>query len=103
MGVVLNSPALDPESVRLARASWDAATPGTRVLFFLRSKRSALKQLDSDELDAVPFRLWDELAPETCEALAWDVQFLRRVLGDGHRALKAATAIVGGSVVADAA
>lgn len=88
---------LSPESIRLARASWDAATPGTRVLFFLRSKRSALHPLVGDELDAVPFRLWDELPPETCEALAWDVQFLRRMLADGHAALKAATAVVGGS------
>jgi hypothetical protein len=86
-----------PESIRLARAAWDVATPGTRVLFFLRSKRSALRQLEGDELDAVPFRTWDELPPETCEALAWDVQFIRRVLSDGHKALKAATAIVGGS------
>lgn len=89
--------ALNPESIRLARASWDAATPGTRVLFFLRSKRSALRQLEGDELDSVPFRLWDELPPETCEAMAWDVQFVRRMLGDGHAALKAATAILPGS------
>lgn len=91
-----------PESIRLARASWDAATPGTRVLFFLRSKRASFRQLVDDELDSVPFRLWDELPPETCQALAWDVQFLRRVLGDGHAALKAATAIVGGSAGAAA-
>lgn len=86
-----------PESIRLARAAWDAATPGTRVLFFLRSKRSAMRQLECDELDQVPFRLWDELPPETCQALAWDVQFLRRMLADGHAALKATTAILPGS------
>lgn len=87
-----------PESIRLARAAWDAATPGTRVLFFLRSKRSSLKPLDSDELDAVPFRAWDELQPETCEALAWDVQFLRRYLGAGREALRAAEGHSGASV-----
>lgn len=91
---------VDPESVRLARASWDVATPGTRVLFFLRSKRSALKIPNPDELDALPFLSWDELPPETCQALAWDVQFLRRVLGDGHKALKASAAIVAGSGMA---
>jgi hypothetical protein len=64
-------------------------------LFFLRSKRSALKKLEGDELDQVPFRSWDELPPETCEALAWDVQFVTRMLRDGREALKAAT----GSVV----
>lgn len=92
-----------PDSIRLARAAWNVATPGTRVLFFLRSKRSALKQLDPDDLDAVPFRLWDELPPETCQALAWDVQFIRRVLGDGHAALRAATAIVDGSAASTVA
>lgn len=78
-----------PESLRLARAAWDAATPGTRVLFFLRSKRAACRQLDGDELDRVPFSTWDELPTETAEALAWDVQFLRRYLGDGRDALRA--------------
>lgn len=87
------SDALLPESIRLARASWDAATPGTRTLFFLRSKRSSVRKLDVEELESVPFRAWDELPPETCEALAWDVQFLWRVLGDGRAALKAATAV----------
>jgi hypothetical protein len=81
-----------PESIRLARASWDAATPGTRVLFFLRSKRSSLRKLEGDELDQIPFMSWEQLPPETAHTLAWDVQFLRRYLADGHAALKAATA-----------
>lgn len=78
-----------PDAVRLARAAWDAATPGTRVLFFLRSKRSALRQLEGDELDALPFRSWDELPPETAYALAWDVQFLSGYLRAGRDALRA--------------
>ncbi|MHB1430391.1 MAG: hypothetical protein ACYCVW_17040 [Rhodocyclaceae bacterium] len=81
--------AASPEAVRLARASWDAATPATRVLFFLRSKRSALRKLEGDELDEVPFRTWDQLPPETCEALAWDVQFLSNMLRGGREALRA--------------
>lgn len=92
--------ALLPESIRLARASWDAATPGTRVLFYLRSRYSALKALDPEQVGMIPFMAWDELPPETCQALAWDVQFLRRVLGDGHAALKATTAILAGSGMA---
>lgn len=84
-----------PEAVRLARAAWDAATPATRVLFFLRSKRSALVVPQGDELDAIPFRSWDELPPETAHALAWDVQFLSGYLRAGREALKAATASVG--------
>lgn len=87
--------ALLPESIRLARAAWDAATPATRVLFFLRSKRSALQPLEGADLDAVPFRSWDELTPETCHALAWDVQFLSGYLRAGRDALRAS----GGSVV----
>lgn len=83
-----------PEAVRLARAAWDAAIPATRVLFFLRSKRSAVRQLEGDELDRVPFQPWDELPPETAAALAWDVQFLSGVLGAGRAALRAAEGAV---------
>lgn len=78
-----------PEAVRLARAAWDAATPATRVLFFLRSKRAALKPLEGNDLDAVPFFDWDELPAETAYALAWDVQFLSGYLRAGRDALRA--------------
>lgn len=85
--------ALLPESVRLARAAWDAATPATRVLFFLRSKRSALRQLDGDELDQIPFLSWADLPPETAHTLAWDVQFVAGVLRGGRDALRAAEGV----------
>lgn len=88
--------ALLPESIRLARAAWDVATPGTRVLFFLRTRYAARQGIDRAEM-GLPFLPWDELPAEVASELAWDVQFLRRVLGDGHAALKAATAIVEGS------
>lgn len=78
-----------PESIRLARAAWDAATPATRVLFFLRSKRSALQPLDGSELDQVPFMTWNELPTETAQIIAWDVQFITRMLRDGRDALRA--------------
>lgn len=85
-----------PESVRLARAAWDAATPATRVLFFLRSKRAALRKLEGDELDALPFCAWDELPHETATVLAWDVQFVSGYLRAGREALRASEGVSGG-------
>lgn len=90
--------ALLPESIRLARAAWDAATPGTRVLFFLRSKRAALQPLEIDELDQIPFMTWDQLPPETAQHLAWDVQFIARMLRDGRDALRASEVVSGASL-----
>lgn len=86
-----------PESIRLARATWDAATPGSRVFLFLRCRYANKTGIPAGDL-GVPFMTWDELPPEIALELTWDVQFLRRVLADGHAALKASTAIVGGSV-----
>lgn len=87
-----------PESIKLARAAWDAATPGTRVIFFLRSKRSAHVVLKGDELDSVPFRSWDELPAETAYTLAWDVQFIVSMLRGGRDALRAAEGGSGASL-----
>lgn len=89
----MTAAALLPESIRLARAAWDAATPATRVLFFLRSKRSALIVPTGDELDAIPFRSWDELPPETAYVMAWDVQFITAMLRGGRDALRASEGV----------
>jgi hypothetical protein len=89
---------IDPESVRLARAAWDVATPASRIFLLLRSRYAARRGIGHDEADFFS-RSWDEIPTETALAVAWDVQFMRRVLGDGHKALKAATSSVGGSVV----
>lgn len=86
------SAALLPESIRLARASWDAATPMSRVFLLTRSRYAARQGVPADEAGLM-FLPWDELPPETCEALAWDVQFLWRVLRDGREALRAAVAV----------
>lgn len=90
--------ALDPDSVRLARASWDAATPASRTFLLLRSRYATRKAHNEALATGADFELfalsWADLPPETAEAIAWDVQFLRRVLGDGQRALRAATAAV---------
>lgn len=89
---------VDPASVRLARASWDAATPGTRVIFLLRSKAAALQQPDSTELQQFPFRDWDELPHETAVALAWDVQFVTYMLRGGRDALRASEGVSAASL-----
>ena len=86
------------ESVRLARATWDAATPGSRVFLFLRSRYANKSGIPAGEM-GVPFMAWDELPPGIALEIAWDVQFLRRVFGDGAKALKAATGDSGASVV----
>lgn len=86
----------DPAAVRLARASWDAATPATRTVFFLRSKLSALRQPEIAELQQIPFCSWDELPPETAEALAWDVQFVTSMLRGGRDALRASEGVSDG-------
>lgn len=83
----------DPQAIRLARASWDAATPGTRALMFLRCRYAGRRAVDLDAGE-VPFLTWEYLPAEIASELAWDVQFLSRVLRDGHAALKAATTFV---------
>lgn len=97
----MDKPALLPESIRLARATWDAATPGSRVFLFLRSRYANRNGIPAGEM-GVPFLPWDELPTEIALELAWDVQFLRRVLGDGVNALRAATGISDASVRAAA-
>lgn len=79
----------EPQSIRLARASWDAATPGTRALMFMRCRYAVRRAVDLDAGE-VPFLTWEYLPAEIASELAWDVQFLSRVLRDGHAALKAA-------------
>lgn len=83
----------DPQSIRLARASWDAATPGTRALFFMRTRYAGRQVIEFDRGD-VPFLAWDELPAEIASEIAWDVQFVSRVLRDGQAALRSSTASV---------
>lgn len=80
---------LQPESIRLARASWDEATPASRV-FLLSRSRYAMRKALSVEDQALFSCPWEELNPELAEAVAWDVQFMRRVLRAGQDALRAA-------------
>lgn len=82
----------DQQSIRLARAAWDAATPGTRALYFMRCRYAARRAV---ELDAgeIPFLTWEYLPAEIASEIAWDVQFVSRVLRGGQGALRAATAV----------
>lgn len=86
---------LSSESVRLARASWDAADAGHRLWLLLRSRSVVRQVLESKDMN-LALSFWEELPPEVCEAVAWDVQTMRVVLGAGAKALRGAMAIVEG-------
>lgn len=80
----------DLASIRLARAAWDAATPGTRVLLFLRVKYVSRRTDAAFDAAEVPFLAWDYLPEAAQLELAWEFQFLARVMKDARAALAAA-------------